>query len=363
MLPSAGAFIADHYKMIKQETDSKVLIPRPIAFPFTRRKKLNTSRPLHHTDSKVIPFLSLPRRKLPRLMKWDLNRKVIPKIKELRPNLVHIHWAYPDALLVDECKKNGWPVVVSVHGGDWYQNVNHKVRGGLMRDALRQTDRVLVVGYRLRSDIIKHIPELEDRIEVLHNPIDTEFFKPEDGKKKSAKTRVLCIANIRPEKGIDVLLDAIEKLPDPEKYEFNLIGHSTPLPYYQQQLQRIKELDPVVKLHSPVPHREVLSWYHQSDFFVLPSRKEGFGIALAEAAACGLPVIGTRSGGPEDIITPENGLLVEPEDPGALSEAISSLRGALHKYDPLLVRHSIVSRFDRQIIRKQLMGIYRSLTL
>ncbi len=51
----------------------------------------------------------------------------------------------------------------------------------------------------------------------------------------------------------------------------------------------------------------------EANCFVLPTRYEAFGAVLIEAMATGLPVIATRSGGPDHIVTEENGLLIDPE--------------------------------------------------
>ena len=62
------------------------------------------------------------------------------------------------------------------------------------------------------------------------------------------------------------------------------------------------------------------------DVFVFPSLKEGLGVALLEAMACGLPVVATRAGGVVDIVEDQrNGLLVSPREPASIADAIASL--------------------------------------
>ena len=86
-------------------------------------------------------------------------------------------------------------------------------------------------------------------------------------------------------------------------------------------------LGDAVRLLGFVPDEELPALYNAADLFVLASRRhdllvEGFGISCVEASACGLPVIGSRSGGiPEAIREGETGLLVEPEDPAAVTAA------------------------------------------
>ena len=84
---------------------------------------------------------------------------------------------------------------------------------------------------------------------------------------------------------------------------------------------------------------------------VLPSRAEGFGLAAAEAAACGLPVVATRASSlPEVVLDGETGLLVPPEDPAALAEALERLLRDRQRSSRLGAagRHHVATRFSRQ---------------
>jgi glycosyltransferase involved in cell wall biosynthesis len=78
-----------------------------------------------------------------------------------------------------------------------------------------------------------------------------------------------------------------------------------------------------------------LPWFRRSDVFVLSSRTEGFGIALAEALGCGTPVISTDSGhGPSEILARGRyGILVPPKDPAAMAAALSAA-GEMHRRFP-----------------------------
>ena len=71
-----------------------------------------------------------------------------------------------------------------------------------------------------------------------------------------------------------------------------------------------------------VPVEQMADWYRVLDLYVAPQRWEGFGLTPIEAMACGVPVIATRVGAFEQIVTPETGILVDPDDPEALKDAI-----------------------------------------
>lgn len=94
--------------------------------------------------------------------------------------------------------------------------------------------------------------------------------------------------------------------------------------------------------------------------YVLSSRTEGFSIACLEAMACGIPVVATRSGGPEAIIVDgESGMLVPAGSPAALAEAMLRLLGdpALRQRLATSGRTRVVEHFDE----RRMLSQYRSL--
>ena len=97
------------------------------------------------------------------------------------------------------------------------------------------------------------------------------------------------------------------------------------------------------------------------DCFVLPSRYETFGVVYIEAMACGNPVIATACGGPDDFVTPDNGLLVPVEDVSALENAMQQMITSSHQYDSDKIRASVASRFSSQAVAGQLEQIYHAI--
>jgi len=129
-------------------------------------------------------------------------------------------------------------------------------------------------------------------------------------------------ANLEYWKGIDVLLDAARLVQAPLRLE--IYGRGS----LQAELERRAQRDGVdARFHGFVPDlRERLAVV---DVLVQPSRADNLPLAVLEAMAAGLPVIGTRVGGiPELVVDGETGILVEPEDPPALAQALDSLAGS-----------------------------------
>ena len=106
------------------------------------------------------------------------------------------------------------------------------------------------------------------------------------------------------------------------------------------------------------PHPEVARLMQESSVFVLPSRRETFGKVLVEALACGTPVVATRCGGPEDIVTDEVGVLVQPEDATALAEGVLSVLNAQQAYEPARLAAYAAARFSWSKVAGQMVALY-----
>jgi glycosyltransferase involved in cell wall biosynthesis len=136
--------------------------------------------------------------------------------------------------------------------------------------------------------------------------------------------RILCVANLRHEKGIDVLLDAFGRLPEP--CELVLVGPGEPDDLGEEVAGLLRSLveSGRLRLVGPVEFGPTLfQHYADADVFVLPSRSEATPRVLVEARAFGCPVVATRVGGvPTSVDDGIDGLLVPPQDAAALAAAL-----------------------------------------
>jgi len=95
-------------------------------------------------------------------------------------------------------------------------------------------------------------------------------------------------------------------------------------------------------------------------FYVLPSRHETFGNVLLEVMACGKPVVATRCGGPEDIVTNEVGVLCEKENVNALAAAIDDMQKNLRAFDAHAIRQHVVDRFSPTLFSRRMRDVYET---
>ncbi|MCL2312965.1 MAG: glycosyltransferase, partial [Firmicutes bacterium] len=95
--------------------------------------------------------------------------------------------------------------------------------------------------------------------------------------------------------------------------------------------------------------------------FVLPSMFETFGVVYAEAIACGIPVVATKCGGPEDFVNDSNGLIVPTDDLESVIGAMEYMYKNAKKYDGDKISVATLEKLNEERIGKSLVNIYENL--
>ena len=200
------------------------------------------------------------------------------------------------------------------------------------------------------------------RTVLIPNGVDSERFLPSTWSPETAQM-VICVAKLRYQKGIDLLLDAWSQVqPQFPAARLLIVGDGPLLEPLQELAIHLGVAQSVefVGLCSDV--REQL---RRSSIAVLPSRWEGMPNALLEAMSCGLACIATRVSGSEDIIEHGvNGFLVEAEQPQQLTEA---LLGFLSQPDLAwhcgqAARRSIEARYTLERTMYQYLDLFSELS-
>lgn len=369
--PFLNTFIRDHYRAVTgmDGYEPELIIPTPYAIPYTERWKRNRSPLLDEQAGKRVNYLSIPSMRAPGFTSKMLSGRLLRSIANTENRILHLHWIYPSGLTIPNLAKEGFRTVLHIHGSDWYKTIGKPGFAPLIEKSLQSADAICVSGPRLKADILKQFPGLQ--LQVLGNFIDTEQFSfPDFATIKKARKRLrfnpdkfhfLTIANIRHEKGVDLLLDAINKL-NRSDLCFHIIGQPPEGRFAGLIKSKLKELKPGrAIIHNPVPRDELVDWYHAADAYLLPSRSEGFNVSLLEALSTGLPVIATNVGGAEQVLDKNKGILIEPESPDKIREAILIMVENEDKGRSKDARHFIESNYGMEQYRKVLMDIYSGL--
>jgi len=115
-----------------------------------------------------------------------------------------------------------------------------------------------------------------------------------------------------------------------------------------------------VRFAGALPPDALLEALRRADLYVSPSRREGFGVALVEALATGLPAVATACGGPEDIVRESDGVLVAPDDPSALADGIAGALSRVAGFDRRGIASGALERFGRAPVAARLVETYRA---
>ena len=231
------------------------------------------------------------------------------------------------------------PYFVSAHGTEVFKDfatLRNSVRTvlarGLKRRVFREAERVFPVSAYTGRAVLEETGAAEDRVVVVHNGVNPAIFKPttvspadEVRYRPRGERLLLTVTRLYPYKGVDRMLEALpaiaQAVPD---VRYLVVGEGPDL----ERLQRLAAslgLQDRVSFLGRRTVAEIVSLYNLSDLFVLLTREEppdveGFGLVFLEAAACGLPSLGGRSGGiPEAIEDGRTGWLVDPCDPRAIA--------------------------------------------
>jgi len=249
-------------------------------------------------------------------------------------DLQRYHVIVIDALARGVCAKwvKQWqtirPVVVLVHqlpsaaeADDEQIAAEQALEAPLLR-----ADRLIAVSTHGR-DMLTARGVSPDRIAVVSPGYDR---LPAAGLDKvpqvAGAVQALCVAQWLPRKGITTLVEAWNRSAWPQA-TLELIGETDADPAYTAAVEAIIKRAPpgAVVVRGVVSDAELQQAYASADFFVLPSRFEGYGMVYAEAMAYGLPIIACDTGPVPELVGPAAGLFVPPDHVAALTAALDRL--------------------------------------
>jgi glycosyltransferase involved in cell wall biosynthesis len=188
-------------------------------------------------------------------------------------------------------------------------------------------------------------------------------FSPDDGGTRKPD-QILFVGFLRRVKGVDLLLHAMQYVVERNPWLRLVVVGGGFYESYRRQEEELHALASRLNLDGKVEFKgmktpiEVARFMRESSLLVLPSRSETFGAVLIEALACGTPVLATRCGGPEEIVTDEVGRLVPKEDVEALARGILEMTDTRDRYDPRVLRRYAVDNFSWEKVADRTVDLY-----
>ena len=181
--------------------------------------------------------------------------------------------------------------------------------------SLQQADILTAVSY-FTADLVKQNMDLNQDIRVIYNGIDESLFIPEKAKENDSSINVLFSGNTSRRKGFDFLPRLLPLLNNNIR-----ILYTTGLRNRRPCIVSDRMLN-----IGCIPHKEMVGLYQQADILIFPSIREGFGLSVAEAMSCGLPVVAFNTSSlPELIDHGSGGYLTDIYDVSMFAGVINTL--------------------------------------
>jgi len=243
------------------------------------------------------------------------------RFREWQTDVVHSHDMRPLVHAAPAARLAGVSRVVHTRHGVLLQATRRQ--RWLQKLAARWTDHFVCISEdNARQSVHEGVPARH--VNTIWNGIDVTRFAYAGPQPEGP---AVTVARLSPEKNLETLLRAVALVVREEpSFRLEIAGDGSCMPDLQQ-LSRELGLEAHVRFLGQV--RDVPTLLTRASLFVLPSLTEGISLTLLEAMARGLPVVTTRVGGnPEVVAEGETGLLVPPQDPASLSQAMLRLRRA-----------------------------------
>jgi starch synthase len=312
-------------------------------------------------------------------------------------SLVHSHTWYANEAGRLAQTLHGIPHVVTAHSLEPLRPWKAEQLGGgyaisseIERNAFEAADAVIAVSGGMRADILRCYPNVDPaKVHVVHNGIDSHKWQPRENQAvlhqwgiDPTKPTITFVGRITRQKGLPYLLAALEHLPSEVQVVLCAGAPDTPeiMSEVQQAVARLSESrGGVIWIEEHLPVNDLSAILTASTVFVCPSVYEPLGIVNLEAMACGIPVVGTATGGiPEVVVDGVTGWLVPidqvqdgtgtPTDPSKfVSDLAAALTNAVSDIDRAramgaAARDRAIEHFDWANIAAATMAIYESVT-
>jgi len=237
-------------------------------------------------------------------------------------DLVDGHYLYPDGVAAHIlARRHHKPLFLTARGSDvnfWMTRTGPRKK---ILAAIDYAQKVICVSRALKDRLIEY-GVAEDKLVVLMNGVDRDLFNA--GVKANRERRyLLSVGNLVPLKGHDLILRALAHFPD----ERLIIIGGGEQEAALKSLARQLGLAGRTEFFSHVTHGALPPFYAGAKATILMSAMEGMPNVLLESLACGAPAIAPRVGGIPEVVTEENGILLNARSPESLT---GGLKQALH---------------------------------
>jgi len=328
-------------------------------------------------DASVVPVheFDCPVYRFPISRTYDLKAigaaiELASLIRREKYSIVHTFFPASDILGGVVAKLCGCPALISSRRDMGL--LRTRAHWIVYRMVRRMFDQVHAVSDQVRAFHIEHDLLSPSKVVTLNNGVDIDALDrapatqwPEEFGLTERNRVVVCVANVRPVKGLEVLVrTAATVVKASPETRFLVIGAAQDTDYFNRVVMLAHELGVSRHIIFARARTDVASLLKQSDIFYLPSHSEGLSNAMLEAMTCSLPCVATNVGGNGELICNQvNGHLIAPNDAAAGARAIIRLLNDedLRRNMGRAGRRIVESKFSMQVMVDRLVGLYDQL--
>lgn len=308
-------------------------------------------------------FTAYPYRSFKELRHYIAPYYLNKAIKQVQSEILQAD--YVDAALsVNEkmLRKNNSTLFTTVHDAIPFLFPTSKTAFSMykwqLKHAANLSEKLIVVSYQSKKDLIEHGGILPEKIEVVYNGINHEFFYPNETKKENDVFTIRYVGGLGGYKNVSTLIDMAAILQD-----WNLdvrieIAGSHPEASGLPQLAESKNIHNVF-FPGFIPDSQLRSFLADADLFVFPSLYEGFGFPPLEAMASGTAVVSSDKGSLGEVLS--YGAITTNPDAYSLAEAVRDVY-----FNPSLKQkleihgHALASQFTWEKSANAMLSLYQS---
>ncbi|OQY27193.1 MAG: hypothetical protein B6244_11305 [Candidatus Cloacimonetes bacterium 4572_55] len=306
-------------------------------------------------NGEIFQYLSIPKSiEFNRWLIFQIQKRMLKKYMAQYgiPDIVHVHSFSGGRGAIWLSQKYQIPYIVTEHSTMFARNIYSQKDLYYANDLYKNSQYNFAV-----SNEFCHLLEriTKNKFSYIPNAVDIDFFTPPVTKMNQVFT-FLNVGWLHYKKRQDLLIKAFIKKFNNRNAKLIIAGDGPELLNLEKLIVK-NNMQKKIELYGLASPLEVKTLMQNANCFVLSSEFETFGVVLIEAMSCGLPVVATRSGGPESIITNESvGILCDSNDLDGLSTAMKKVYSS--NYDPISIRNFVIDNFSEAAIMKKYDSIY-----
>jgi len=363
-----GVFVRKHALAVSGFIDVVVVFPCPLSGEAFQ--KMNTVRHDHLTETMVfyrafrsVPFSILNGLRYMRALYLGLRHTFRIHGK---PAVIHAHvllrpvlaaWMLSRLYRIPFLITEHWTGFV--HGGFRERPLLYRL---ISRWAYSRADALTVVSEGLKQSMIR-AGFRNPRFLIVPNVVEKKAFSLPEASQGDVPL-VLTVADMNDaNKNISGAIMAMARLHEKHPgLEYHVIGGGKDEIKLRKLAATFDQDGRWIIFHGRKDNDYVLHFLQRAAFLLTNSRVETFSVVTAEALALGKPVVATRCGGPEDFVGPDNGILIDPDRPEQLDDALERMLLTFRHYDPARVSACIPEKFGLEAVAAAFRDLYQKIT-